>query len=70
MLTEVLGGIVESGKAAGQFRADADTGAATDLLLGLYFMGILDWHQRGAHQGALQKTLRGGLKLILQGLAA
>ncbi|MCC7108282.1 MAG: TetR/AcrR family transcriptional regulator [Deltaproteobacteria bacterium] len=70
VLADVLVGIIESGKAAGQFRADADAQAAVDLMLGLYFMGILDWHQRGASPGALKATMSRGLALLLQGLLA
>lgn len=69
-LAELVTGIVEAGKAGREFRADADANAAVDLLLGLYFMGILDWHQRGAQPGALKQTMRRGLALVLQGLVA
>ena len=69
-LADVLTGLVEAGKTAGQLRADADAAAACDVLLGLYFMGILDWHQRGAVRGALTATMRRGLELVLRGLVA
>lgn len=67
---DVVTGIVESGRAAGHFRADADVRAACDLLLGLYLMGIVDWHQRGAKPGELKATMRRGLDLVLRGLRA
>lgn len=70
VFADVVTGIVEGGKAAGHFRADADAHAARDLLLGLYLMGIVDWHQRGATPGELKITLRRGLALVLHGLLA
>ncbi len=70
VFAEVVAGIVEGGKATGHFRADADTAAARDLLLGLYLMGIVDWHQRGAAPGELTITIRRGLDLVLRGLRA
>lgn len=69
-LAELLGAIVESGKAAGRFRADADARTAASVLLGIYFMGILDWHQRGARKGTLSEGVRAGLALVLKGLNA
>lgn len=69
-LEDILIGIVDAGKDAGQFRADTDGRTAADVLLAVYFMGIVDWHQRGAARGALTSRVRGALALVVQGLAA
>ena len=69
-LADLLAAIVESGKAEGRFRADADASTAASVLLGVYFMGLLEWHQRGAKPGALVGNVRAGLALVLEGLRA
>ncbi|MBI1949419.1 MAG: TetR/AcrR family transcriptional regulator [Deltaproteobacteria bacterium] len=70
VLEGILVGIVEAGKAAGQFRADADARTAADVLLAVYFMGIVDWHQKGAKRGALKAQARAALDLVIKGIAA
>lgn len=67
---ELIASIIEGGKASGELRADADTEAAVDLLIGLYLMGILDWHQRGAQPGLLERDLRRRFDLVMRGLRA
>lgn len=70
VLEDILAGIVEAGKAAGQFRASADARTAADVLLAVYFMGIVDWHQKGAKRGALKAQARAALDLVIKGIAA
>ncbi|OGQ17588.1 MAG: hypothetical protein A2138_18450 [Deltaproteobacteria bacterium RBG_16_71_12] len=67
-LEGILIGIVEAGRAAGHFRADADARTAAGVLLAVYFMGIVDWHQRGAVRGVLEAQVRAALALVVQGL--
>jgi AcrR family transcriptional regulator len=69
-LGDLLVSLVESGKASGEFRADVDAEAASIVLLGVYFMGIIDWHQSGAKRGALKRKARDGLELLLRGVVA
>jgi AcrR family transcriptional regulator len=66
-LEALLVAILEAGEASGELRPGTDPRAGAAVLLGLYFVSLLGWHQAGT-RGDLEANTRAGLRVILEGL--
>lgn len=66
-LEALLAALVEAGQARGELSRRADPHAAASVLLGVYFVSLLRWHQGGA-QGPVVEVVRRGLRVVLEGL--
>jgi len=66
----LLGAILEGGRARGELRAEVDLPAAVKLLQALHFATVVDWLRHESTTTSLAAAIATQLRLVCQGLCA